>query len=371
MLSGCVLWLRADLGITQAPVAVLNPNNLAHSDWAPVGLSSRTATTITEDSSTNIHTVTETAAQLGTSVNHPYHVKVGLPPASGNGRYVMVYSGGGAEVVKLDLQSGIVVSTAGGVSNAVYAGGVLDFDAISSSGPNIYVSCWDGSSGISYTGNGVRTCTVGDNGLGAYVTITQGLVSAWADQSGSANNFLQSATVDFPEVVAGAYNGQPCVRGGDTSDHLEHATSVSLGTAATLFVVMKQGSLSNNYVTADAAGANGIISRFTPGLVEWFNGSGADRYTFASSPGGANIYTLRQTNGSALQGWVNGTSAFGPVVPAAALTNIKSLLALYTGTNGSANQDLLEVIAYTNSKGDSERQLVERKLGARYGIAVA
>lgn len=207
--------------------------------------------------------------------------------------------------------------------------------------------------------------------LNADVGVTTGATLTWVDQSGSGNNFTQSNAANQPTLVTSAYNGHSTLRGNDATDNIAHATNVSLGTQATIFIVMKQGSDATNWVMENAAESGGILSRFTGGLIEWYNGGGTDRFTLADTPSGLHIYTIRQTNGSALQGWNNGTSAFGPTVPAATLTDIKNFFARTIGANGSAAQDIPEVLVYRTALANSDRLAVERMLGAKYAITVA
>lgn len=197
-LSGCKLWLSAHSGITTVDAAI--PTQ-ALSGWETAfNLTSRTATVLTEDSSVDtIHGVSYPAVSINMHPYHAYHVKIGLPYATGNGRYVLIATGNGAEQLYLDLQTGTIPYTTANISNAVYSSGVLDFDATSPAGPNIYLLTWDGGSySLTHNGNGARTLTVSDNGNGEYVTLTQKNVSVWNDNTIYANNATQSTAEARP-----------------------------------------------------------------------------------------------------------------------------------------------------------------------------
>ena len=364
MFANCVLWLNAARGVSTVDAAMPQPTRIDL--WSTVFNGSRTATRYTEGAAgVTLYGVSEPAAALGTQQNHTYSVRAELPwLGDPNGRYCAFLGGGGAEQVYLDVQNQTISATAGNVNNAQFSGGVFTADCISTSGPNVYLLTWTGAGSYNHAGNGARfiECTS--------FTVEQKNASQWDDRSGNANHFAQGVGADRVGYYSNQYNGQPALRSGDVTDHLEHAASVSLGTQATIFLALKQGSSANNYITSDAAGSNGLISRFSGALLEWFNGGGADRYTLVSAPAGLNIYTIRQTNGVALQAWKNGVSVFGPVVPAAALTNIKSLFARPNATNGAAGQDITEAAVFVRSLTDAERKRVERMMGAHWGVAV-
>lgn len=365
--ADCKLWLNTARGVTTVDAAVTDPNDLSAAGWARTNIGAINATTYSDDGTNGAHQLYQNIPNLG--LNHEAAFRIDIPLVGGAGRYVMLFVSAGTHYVAVDTTgAGSIVGT-NIVPAPTYAGGVLEFVHTITNGGMFYRTSPDGLTHV-YAGTG-RTVTVGPGTAGHdAIEVTQRNASNWADLSGQGNDFGQATGADRVGYYDNQYNGHPALRSGDNTDHLEHATSVSLGTAATIFLAHKQGTTANNYVTCDASGANGIISRFNPGLLEWFNGGGADRYTLAASPAGLNIYTIRQTNAVALQAWRNGASVFGPVVPAAALANIKSFFARFSATNGSAAEDITEVVIYRRSLSDHERVRVERMMGAHWGVAV-
>jgi len=374
-ISGLVLWLRADLGITTINAAVVSPNDLSTGSWPSSNLSGKTATTLTEDATAGVaHFVSQGSGVSLLQANHLYHVKVGVPAASGNGRYVIVASGSAAEAVYLDCQAGTVLFTDGAVSNVVYASGVLDYDAVSPVAPTIYLAVGDGTHSLTHNGNGARTATFADNGLGALVSVTQRNVSAWADQSGAASNFTQGTGAAQPLYVASGLNGQPTLRWDGVDDGL--TCSTNHGAGRDVFMVVKQTSIANKPLIVSGTTATGwSIGYLDAGSNVWNDHWVATVDQGRKSSGGQvndtnwHVLTCRSITGSEAV-WNNGTQidtavtvgGFGPTLPDAIGTNS-------SGSFGAI--EVAEVIYFNRALTTTERQSIERYLGKRYGLAVA
>lgn len=304
-------------------------------------------------------------------MNHTVHVSLGVPTATGVGRYVgIVVDSGWLLGLLVDAQSGTFVNSPAGITNKTYVAGVVEFDYVSVNGSQIWLCTSDGTT-TSYLGNGTRTATFGDNGSGDYITVTQRNVSALADQSGLADNFVQAVAADQPALVLNAYNGHPAFRGdinavaASVTDRLGRsaAGAVGAGAAGTLFLVTTRSETASSYLCAGLAGTNNtIIHGFVAGTTEWLNG--ADRYTIkAAAPTGLHILTVRQTNGVALQAWYDGGAGFGPVVPAVTWDGFRYFGGYASAAN--ANNGLWgEAILYNRALSDPERMLVEAHLRA-------
>lgn len=369
-LSGCVLWLRADMGITTVDAAVTDPNDISTGNWTAQNLSARTASRATEDNTLGVHQVTQMSIS-GLQLNHLAHFRIGIPAASGGGRYVAILPNSGGDFLYVDAQAGALLTSSAGILNETYSGGVVEFDVVISAAAIAFYTS-DNGARISYQGDSTHYVQLGDNGLGALITVTQRNASAWADQSGTANDFTQATSTARPLFVDTAHNGRPALRG-DASDKLSIGAAVGSGSANTLLAVLTGAGAASSYMLSGADGNTcSVLHRFSGNLVEWFNGAGADRYTFANGlfAGAPHVLTVAQTNGSALQGWWDGTSSFGPVVPTTAFSGLRHVMG-YAGAANASSADCAEVIVYNRVLATAERQQVERYLGARYGITVA
>ena len=372
-LSGCVLWLRADLGVTTAEAAVLDPNDVSTGNWSAANLSNRTATTITDTNDLGVptlHYVTQTTSGLQST--HTATLAVELKAGTKTWAWVACSFGVSAY---LNLTTGALGTVTGGSAVVTDMGsgwwrialtGVTD-------GNPIAVGPANGDGAVSYAGAGTGTV------LMRAFDVDQVRASAVADQSGLADHFAQATAADQPALEQAAFNGRPAFRGdinataGAPTDRLNRSAAGSVGsadTAATLFLATTRSESASSYLCSGITGNdNAVIHGFVAGTSEWYNAP--DRYTIkAAAPTGLHIYTIRQTNGVALQGWYDGGAGFGPVVPAVAWKGMR-YVGGYSSAGNAQNGSWTEAIQYNRALSDAERQTVERYLGARYGISVA
>ena len=68
------------------------------------------------------------------------------------------------------------------------------------------------------------------------VTLTSGVVSAWADQSTSANHWTQGTTANRPAVSASAINGKPAISFDGSNDFLATSGNITLGVCTIVMV---------------------------------------------------------------------------------------------------------------------------------------
>lgn len=372
MLSGCVLWLRADLGITTVDAAVSSPSDLTGGGWAGVRLSSVTVSTITDqtDGAPTTHLIQQTVPGLQT--NHLASFVIGIPSASGGGRYVGVLPNAGGSYVVVDAQTGSITAQSGDIQGASYSAGVLSFSVLVTSALlAFYTMDGSGIGNITYTGASSRTVTLGPNGLGAYVTVTQRNVSAWADQSGSGNHATQGTAARQPLYVPASINGHPALyfSGSSSADILTTGAFARNQPHSALAVVSWDDFPAANEYFLDGLALNTAIMRKVPATNEAGMYAGVvlnGAVTFSGVPfvasavfDGAN--SLVAKDGAATSGSAGVFNASGVSIGA---DGGGAYVAPLWGR-------VAEVILYSRGLSTAERQQVERYLGARYGIAVA
>lgn len=364
MFSGCVLWLRADLGLTTVDAAVADPSDLSAAGWVAVRLSSRTATTITDqtDGAPTTHLVSQVIP--GLQSNHLARFVIGIPSASGGGRYVGILPNAGGSYLAVDAQTGTITAQSGDVQNAVYSGGVLSFDLLVSSATfQIYTMAGSAIGDITYTGASNRTVTLGPNGLGAQITVIQWQASAVADQSGNGNHFTQGTGANQPAVaVDGGYAGKHALYFDGVSDAL--VSTMNLPQPFTAFFAGHLVSQAARMLFGTSAGA-------------YFGANAAT--TIALNIGGAqisgncdltqrSIFTAVANVGSSVIR-ANGAQKAAGAVGSASLSS--PAIGVTPSVGFYWYGWIPEVVIYNRVLSDPEITFVERKLGAYYGIPVA
>lgn len=223
--------------------------------------------------------------------------------------------------------------------------------------------------------------------LRADVGVTQdsnGVVSAWADQSGNSNDAFQGTASQAPTEVAAGINGQPVIRfdGGSSFLHLPSGFSdftqgvtalvVAKPTAAVAWqrifelangpsvdsIVFGRSSSTdhllfecvngNGNLAAEVASGDGAIALGTPQLFECSqNGTGAT----------ATLYK----NGQPLT--IQGAAQIGNV------TRTRNLIGTTNFGGSFFAGDIAEIVLFDHSLTDTERQVWEHYLNAKYQYA--
>lgn len=364
MLSGCVLWLRADLGITTVDVAALDPNDVSTGNWSASGLSARTATTITDtnDGAPTLHYVTQTTS--GMQANHNATLTVELKAGTKTWAWAACSFG---VTAYLNLTTGALGTVTGGSAVVTDMGSgwwKIDLSGTTNGVP-IAVGTANGDGGVSYQGNGTGTVQMRN------FVVTQRNVSAWADQSGSGNHATQGTAARQPLYVPASINGHPALyfSGSSSADILTTGAFARNQPHSALAVVSWDDFPAANEYFLDGLALNTAIMRKVPATNEAGTYAGVvlnGAVTFSGVPfvasavfDGAN--SLVAKDGAATSGSAGVANASGVSIGA---DGGGAYVAPLWGR-------IAEVILYSRGLSTAERQQVERYLGARYGIAVA
>lgn len=378
-ISGLVLWLRSDVGVTTVDAAVAAPSALSDAAWTKSGCSA-TAMTLTEsiDVTPRAHLAYQLVPNL--QLGHSAHFSVGIPAASGGGRYPAVVPNGGAGAVFLDAQAGTIISAVG-VSSPTYSNGVLEFDiTVTSKHLGLYVTP-DGAT-LTYLGNGSHTATFTN------ITVTQRSVSSWADQSGSGHDAVQAADGKRPLFVPQGLAGLPSLVGNGSSDNLV-TDAIDLSTAAgtTWFVVLFDATSAHQVPlehgsTSTASGALLEVNAGAPGrLASGLRGATSLTKTLASNADtfglgtgslliGVNDPSLPAS--SEMQLWLNGVDISGASDGVESSGGFGNAPMTVFGRGGGAfaySGLISEIGLYSRALTSTERAGLTAWLGNRYGVA--
>jgi hypothetical protein len=230
--------------------------------------------------------------------------------------------------------------------------------------------------------NGVKFWVSSDRGI-----VTAGtVVSNWVDQSGLANNAIQTSATARPLLITNQVNGKPVVKFDGTNDYLMAVSPVWTNNDYSYFLVWKKdaNAKTNGHVPmARASSLTSAGNNFTLYSTNGNSGFSADALgtdadaISGSSYGNTNAYfavgVTRQNNVSkGTKLYVNGALQGESSVSATNTLVGTSGYEFYLGGWGTAygNLSLAEVVVYDRSLLDGERQGVEKYLGLKYNISL-
>jgi hypothetical protein len=211
-------------------------------------------------------------------------------------------------------------------------------------------------------------------------TNTSGAVTAWADQSGKANNAAQPDEAAAPKLVTGALNGKPVVRFDGDDDYLDVATSLGLeivGDISSYFVVKF-----DDFANFRAVWGKTLVNipaatdyYVTPtGVPRLYRGSGIVSdigAVDATIVARAETYILLgfQVAGTTVTHYLNGQAVGtgeirATLVDGATPLKIGSRDDLFTKMKG----DIAELVIFDSALSDTERGSVVNYLQTKYGI---
>jgi hypothetical protein len=205
------------------------------------------------------------------------------------------------------------------------------------------------------------------------LTVSSGSVSQWRDKSGNSHNASQGVGLNQPDYIASGLNGKPVVRF-DGTNHFLAGNQAAIGTnPVTVFFVGKTGgtSTSNYIVFLGISGAGTAIFFSGDRAVRFGNGN---RVWNTAPLTTATLATYRNTSAQydTFQSWDKG-SLLTPSSTSSGTNsyNISSTLFGLGGSSFGANLlagDIGEVLVYTRSLSDAERERVEAALLRKWGF---
>lgn len=207
-------------------------------------------------------------------------------------------------------------------------------------------------------------------------------VGTWRDLSGNARHVKAAADSNRPTIATSAQNGWPALAFDGSDDYLQ--VTFSQTQPCSVFVVASHDvnatpNGANYYVADDTASANYQMIRFRGNNTAVRLDSNYSMYDISAAPAKnttAIISVLYNGTTSVANSnlWLNG-AAKGPANGGALLTISGVRLGAGGGTlTGYLHGRILEVLVFKPSgrtMTDTERQYIERGLGAAYGITVS
>lgn len=203
-------------------------------------------------------------------------------------------------------------------------------------------------------------------------------VSEWGDGSGNSNNSLQGTAVDQPLWVASGIGGKPSIRFSGTSDNLVVAdsASVSLTGDCSFFAVINSTANANHQNIVSKGNESYRWRVDSDGKLLFLINDGGGLLTFNS------IGTItRDTDtivstlidiGSSVNFFINGVASGTPATskPSIADTTDPLIIGALSNIAEEFNGDIGNIIIYDRLLSTVERQIVERYLSQRRGVAL-
>lgn len=211
-------------------------------------------------------------------------------------------------------------------------------------------------------------------------------VSAWADKSSSADNAIQASGTAQPVYSTTSLNSLSGITFDGTDDTIErNVTDYTATNGFTLISIQKFTSATPPVSTAFfscASGGAGTANSFQVGMNTTATALVAS-ITLADTTAQvvniktsafdtAAVTTLIAGGGLNIMTYLNGTNVVN-VAPTSAFNPIFTLYRIARNRGGTIffPGTLSTIVLYNTRLSDTNRQLVERYLGARYGVTVA
>ncbi|WP_054023591.1 polysaccharide lyase family 8 super-sandwich domain-containing protein [Bacillus sp. FJAT-28004] len=202
-----------------------------------------------------------------------------------------------------------------------------------------------------------------------------GKVSAWADQSRSANNAAQATAGYQPTLVSNGFNGNPVIRFDGVDDNLLSSGVTGNMDSFTVIFVLKPKTVKGFNQTIGAAGGWGQYSFTTSANGSIFTGPRLSSRMIPEDGPGANTLVPNNwltisyvTNNASTKLYKNGNQlAYKFLYLAEPWTGFK----LGVNNSSTIDGDIAEVLVYNTALLDSDRQRVEAYLKTKYSLATS
>jgi hypothetical protein len=155
-----------------------------------------------------------------------------------------------------------------------------------------------------------------DAGDSSTVTTVSGAVSQWNDKSGNSRNATQGTAGSRPTYTTAGQNGLNVLTFDGSNDSLALASDLSLGTAHTIFAVVKPSATITSSTSVQAIASGGSFSNSTTSEFLFVAGSVTGNLTderlsslvVADSGSGAQVYGYGKTNADVSGAFILGSA---------------------------------------------------------------
>lgn len=201
-------------------------------------------------------------------------------------------------------------------------------------------------------------------------------VSAWADQSPSGNSVAQGTGAAQPAFGATALNGRPAVTFvSANSQQLTKSSTNPFGVGpSTIFFVWNWASLSAAthvaLATSDVSFNNGFWCSAATNVRAFMPVGGTQSSGGTITAGTSEIVCYSQAAGNNADIYVNGTQTATAGASTMVNPGAGAMLEIGGIPGGFCDVTVAEIIGFNRQLSATEREMVTKYLGARYGIAV-
>ena len=218
--------------------------------------------------------------------------------------------------------------------------------------------------------------------LDAYLGITQNVgVNLWSDQSAQGNDFTQGVSSD-KEPAYGTYNTRPVVDFDGTDDYLRNTTfsGVTAGDEFTIFCVCRWKNITPDggpFETTGTASTSdqGIwLFNFSSGAnLDVYNGPAGGRHLVISGANNTDMNVIAITATPTLTTlYRNGTSLASANTPTVSMLDIiEMVLGARANVSTYSPIQISSLLWWSTSLSSGDRDIITRRLGARWGVAVS